>query len=394
MYPYYNYYAKTTFDSQETSNIVNTNNTLIERVAGATGFTSSVRFSNPRGIDMSPVRDILFVADNGNARVRAINLTQNAVTIFGKTIAAGNIDTVASDLGGPPDIAVDRDESIYVYEVPRRITRKNPTDGTSTIIAGKETVGYTGDGGLATAAEIQGGQAIVVAKTRRFVCFAQIGGTDNAVRCVNIGSSVLNICGRSINPNHIHTIVGTGTAGATGDGGVSTSATLNDPRGIALSPDERILYIADSNNSSVRAVNLTTSPITVFGTTIGVTSGAGHIETIISNSSAAPKPLAPVPGFSALRGIDIDNLGNLYLSNQGRCVVQRLDAVTLQTRVIAGVTGFTGGSPAGPLPPYPDGIPSTTGFLESPRGVTFDSRNNIYIVDSGPGVFNGVRRVY
>jgi len=51
----------------------------------------------------------------------------------------------------------------------------------------------------------------------------------------------------------ITTVAGTGTVGATGDGGPATMATLNQPTDVDVGPDGT-LYIADTQNSCVRAV--------------------------------------------------------------------------------------------------------------------------------------------
>lgn len=62
------------------------------------------------------------------------------------------------------------------------------------------------------------------------------------------------------------TIAGTGTAGYSGDGGPATAAALNTPRDLELGPDGR-LYVADTFNHVIRAVDLSTGTIeTVLGT--------------------------------------------------------------------------------------------------------------------------------
>lgn len=65
---------------------------------------------------------------------------------------------------------------------------------------------------------------------------------------------------------NISTIAGNGIAGFSGDGGNATLASLNTPERLALDFSSQILYIIDSKNYRVRAVNLVTQIITtVFG---------------------------------------------------------------------------------------------------------------------------------
>jgi sugar lactone lactonase YvrE len=402
LYPYYHYYTKATLNSQYTSNVVNTNNPRIETVVGnygnnIAGFggdggsatAASVRLSNPRGIAMSPVRDILFIADNGNSRIRAVNFTSSAVTVCNVTIGPGNIESiVGTGAAGPiqqstPDVDVDTDETLYIYETDARISRIDGVTGVRTVIAGTGTAGHSGDGGLATAAQVTGGQRIIVAKSRRFVCISQFANSTPRIRCINIGSTNLSICGKIILPGCIDTIIGTGVPGMDGDGGASTSAKMTNPRGLCISPDENVIYIADSD--TIRGVNVSSSSVTVFGRTIA----SGNIDTIFNNSNATIKPDGPLY-LGTTWGVDIDNLGNMYLSNVISGTFVRVERDTNTGQIISGVTNQA--APASP--PQPNGVLATAGLYDNPGGVAFDSRNNIYVLDRGTSRFNGVRRIY
>ena len=93
----------------------------------------------------------------------------------------------------------------------------------------------------------------------------------------------------------IFTIDGTGTASYSGDGGFATSATLNQPTGIALDISGNI-YIADFNNNRIRQITVSTGTIsTVVGTGAGGFSGDGGP----SSSAALYGPF----------GLSIDSLG-------------------------------------------------------------------------------------
>ena len=73
---------------------------------------------------------------------------------------------------------------------------------------------------------------------------------------------------REVSNGIIHTVVGTGTAGFSGDGGPPTNAQLTWTSGVAVE-DNGNLYIADAGNKRIRVVSLaptitTLSPVSAF----------------------------------------------------------------------------------------------------------------------------------
>jgi uncharacterized protein (TIGR03437 family) len=142
----------------------------------------------------------------------------------------------AAAVGTPLGVAVDAARNIYVGTSSR--IRKISPDGAIRTIAGTGETGYTGDGGLATAARIGDPLALVV-DSSGYVYFAD--APNNVVRKVTPFGGIL-------------TVVGTGVAGFSGDRGQATAAQLNQPEGLALDADGN-LYIADHENNRVRRVD-------------------------------------------------------------------------------------------------------------------------------------------
>jgi sugar lactone lactonase YvrE len=100
----------------------------------------------------------------------------------------------------------------------------------------------------------------------------------------------------------IETVVGSGIAGYSGDGGSARSAQLNYPRDLEIGPDGD-LYIADTDNSVIRAVNLATGSIrTVAGT--GVL-GLDAEDGLPARQTKLARPF----------GIEFDPNGNLFISD-------------------------------------------------------------------------------
>ena len=114
--------------------------------------------------------------------------------------------------------------------------------------AGNGTAGFAGDGGLATAAELNGATDVFKDAAGN-VYIADRG--NNRIRKVNTAGI-------------ISTIVGTGTPGYTGDGGPALSAELHHPNGVAVDAAGNI-YIADENNNVIRMVNTAGTISTIAG---------------------------------------------------------------------------------------------------------------------------------
>lgn len=99
--------------------------------------------------------------------------------------------------------------------------------------------------------------------------------------------------------NPFLTVAGTGTPGFSGDGGPAVSASLNDPRGLAIDANGN-LFIADTNNNRVRKVERNGVIRTVAGNGYKGSGGDGGQATLAS--------------VYAPRKIAIDAQGNLYIS--------------------------------------------------------------------------------
>lgn len=124
-------------------------------------------------------------------------------------------------------------------------------NGTITKVAGTSTAGFSGDGGPATAAQLDGPYGVAI-------------DHQGAVYIADLHNQRI----RRVDPSgRISTVAGTGTAGFSGDGKQATDATLNDPLRVAVDADGSI-YITDRGNQRIRRVD-----------------AAGIIETVAGNGS-------------------------------------------------------------------------------------------------------------
>src|SRR5262245_24724976 len=123
--------------------------------------------------------------------------------------------------------------------------------GTIDTIAGTGRAGYAGDGGPARKALLH----------QPFHC-------DLDTRDRLYVADVFNHCIRRIDlkTGTITTVAGTGTKGYSGDGGLATKATLNEPYAVAVTPEGN-LYIVDRLNAVIRRVDGSTGIITTVAGT-------------------------------------------------------------------------------------------------------------------------------
>lgn len=158
----------------------------------------------------------------------------------------------------PNDATIDEDGNLYVVDQQNQRIRKIDTEDQIDTIAGTGAYGFGGDGGPALEAEFAwefGSNPNPSGGIAYHDQTLYVADTDNhRVRVIDLGTGIVD------------TLVGTGEPGYSGDGGPATEAMLASPHDLEVGPDGD-LYIADTNNSVVRAVDLETGLIrTVVGT--------------------------------------------------------------------------------------------------------------------------------
>jgi sugar lactone lactonase YvrE len=150
-------------------------------------------------------------------------------------------------------------------------------------------------------------------------------------------------------------VAGNGVQGFAGDGGLATSAELNSPQGVAVGPDDT-LYIADTGNQRIRAVN------------------SGLITTFAGNGSVGFAGDGGAAGNAAFRwpnALAIDASAALLVCDAGNQRVRRISTGVIQTIVGNGTQGFAG-----------DGGAATNAELDTPMGLAEGSDGRIYVADS------------
>jgi uncharacterized protein (TIGR03437 family) len=160
---------------------------------------------------------------------------------------------------------------------------------------------------------------------------------------------------RKVSGGTIATVAGNGTAGFSGDGGPATSASLSTPYGVAFDAAGN-LYIADQQNQRIREVS---------GETIATVAGIGGFG-FSGDGGPATSASICLPA-----GVALDSAGNLYIADSFNNRIRKVSGGTITTVAGNGNQGFSG-----------DGGPATSASLFTPIGVAVDSAGNLYIADS------------
>ncbi|HXJ39746.1 MAG TPA: hypothetical protein VNH18_10740, partial [Bryobacteraceae bacterium] len=200
----------------------------------------------------------LYIADTGNNRVRKVS-PQGTITTFAGT---GNSAVNCTETGGysgdggpatsaalkcPRGISIDRAGNVYIADSENYVIRKVTPDGNISTFAGKNTQGYSGDGGQARNAEFTPSSLAIDAVGNLFV-------TDTFASVIRKISA----------DGAISTFAGNGLKGYAGDGGPASKASITNPAGIALDSTGNV-FIADSGNNVVRKVGVDGMITTVAG---------------------------------------------------------------------------------------------------------------------------------
>lgn len=263
---------------------------IINTIAGTPGFSgysgdggqaTSAQLGAPMGILINASGNI-YIADNGI--IRKIDNTGVITTIAGAgTSTVDGVLASSSQLNSVCSLAIDGSGNIYLNDGSR--IRKINTSGIINTVAGNGTFGYSGDGGLATSAQLYGPTAITLDGSGNLYI---ADGNKNCIRKVNTSGI-------------ISTIAGTGIGGYSGDGGPAISAQLGNPKGIAVDNFGNI-YVSD-NDRLIRKVNAS-GIISTFSGTIVV---AGY------SGSGIP---AYGAGLNFPMQMTTDALGNLYFCDR------------------------------------------------------------------------------
>lgn len=307
---------------------------------------SNVQVNNPYGLAIGPDRSLYF-CDLDNQRIRRLDLrTRRTSTVAGngqKGYAGDGASAADASLNMPHEIQFDAAGNLYIAERDNHVVRKVAAKtGVISTVAGTGDAGFLGDGGPAARAQLRQPHSIIVDRDRNRLLICDIGNhrvravdlstgiietiggtgerqpTSNGARlrgtplngprtlaldrrgdlylALREGNAIYHVDAKTLTVRHI---AGTGEQGYSGDGGDARAATLGGPKGLACSRDA--LYVADTENHVIRAIDLKTGIIrTVLGT---------------GRRGDGPEPDPLKCSLSRPHGVFADDRGVLYIGD-------------------------------------------------------------------------------
>ena len=329
--------------------MVNVGMPIINTVAGngTSGYSTGVAATStgvayPTDIVMSSAGN-LYIADYGNNRIRMVNTSGILSNFAGNGSATYGTDGMPATSVGinhTAGIAMDAGGTIYFADYSNNAIRKVNTSGIIYTVAGTGSLGYSGDGGAATAAMINTPWGVAVDNSGNVYIADRF---NNRIRKVN-SSGVIS------------TIAGNGTGGYTGDGGPATAAEIYGPVGLALDIYGD-LYFTDWSNNRIRRINTAGIITTVAGNGIGGFSGDGMAAT----STELNHPV----------GVCVDSAGNIYIGDYYNNRVRQVNTSGIISTITGnGMAGFTG-----------DGGSPASAEVNTPYSIRMGNNNQIYICD-------------
>jgi sugar lactone lactonase YvrE len=204
--------------------------------SGDLGAATNAELNNPTGVWVSSGGQI-FIADEKNNKIRAV-VSGTIVTAVGTGAAGFSGDggaATAAELDYPYSLCQDASGNLYIADEYNDKIRMVNTSGNISTVAGNGTPGYNGDGGNATAAELWYPYDVKFDASGNMYIADEF---NERIRLVNTSGK-------------ISTVAGDGSFGFSGDGGPATAAELNSPVGVAISAAGNI-YISDNGNLRIR----------------------------------------------------------------------------------------------------------------------------------------------
>jgi len=269
--------------------------TRVPGFSGDGGPAAAAQLNAPHGITADAAGNV-YIADSKNNRVRRVRMDGIIETVAGNGQAGAAGDgapATAAAVGPPSGVALDAAGNLYISQQTAHVIRRVAPNGIITTIAGTGTAGYSGDGGPATQAQMRSPIGIASDSAGNLYVAEQ---PNHLIRKISAAGIITTVAGngtqgfsgdggpatkasldgpfgvavdrvgnvyltdsRNERIRWVHldgtitTVAGNGTPGFSGDGGSPTAAQLQGPHGVLVDGSGNLL-IADSANDRVRRV--------------------------------------------------------------------------------------------------------------------------------------------
>jgi sugar lactone lactonase YvrE len=428
------------------SGVVSTLAGLAGKPGSADGTGSAARFNQPNGVAVDNAGNV-YVGDSVNDTIRKITPAGVVSTLAGLAGQPGSVDGTgsAARFDYPVSVAVDGPGNVYVADQNNHTIRKITPAGVVTTLAG--FAGHPGSAdGTGSAARFYFPDGVTVdssgtvyeadsASTIRVITPAGVvstlaglpfvpgtdDGTGRAARFnqpfgvavdgagnIYTGDFFNHTIRKVTSVGVVTTLAGLPEVFGSADG-IGSAARFTFPAGVAVDSANKI-YVADSNNSTVRKVTLAGVVTTLAGlanpgsndgprnvarffspaavavdsarnayvadrsnSTIRKITSAGVVSTLagLAGSPGSDDGTGSAARFDTPAGAAVDSAGNVYVGDQNNHTIRKISA----TGVVITLAGLAGS------PGSADGTGSAARF-NFPRGVAVDGTGNVYVADS------------
>lgn len=281
--------------------------------------------------------------------VQSVTAAEWTISTFaGNGVKGGSGDggpATAAQIDNPFGVVRGPDGAIWFCEYTGQRIRRVAADGTISTIAGSGAKGYSGDGGSALQATFNLPHELRFDSSGSNLYIVDM--TNHAVRKIDTQTNIIT------------TIAGNGKPGYSGDGGPAKDAQFKQPHSIQFGP-EGDLYVCDIGNNVIRKIDMKTGTISTFA-------GTGKPGVTPDGAPVAGTPL------KGPRSIDFDKDGNMWLVTREGNQVFKFDLKAGKIHHVAGTgaKGFTG-----------NGGPAKLATLSGPKGVAIDAEGNAWLADT------------
>lgn len=220
--------------------VADTANNSIRKIAPeGTVRTFATGLNEPGSVVMNAAGTVLYVADTGSDSIKKIDVATGVVTTL---VLAG-----MPALSAPHGLVIDAAGNLYVADTGNHLIRKiDPASGAMTTLAGTGASGSADGTGATAAFDLPMGLAINTGATRLYV--ADTG--NHTIRVLDLATG------------NVTTLAGSAGVFGSADG-IGAAARFNTPEGLALD-SSGILYVADTGNHAIRSIDTTTGSVITF----------------------------------------------------------------------------------------------------------------------------------
>ena len=321
--------------------IVTTIAGLAQNPGSADGTGNAARFASPAGVAADNTGNI-YVADFNDAirKLTPVGTNWVVTTMAGVGGNYGSTDGTGSAalFNGPAGVTVDSGTNVYVADQLNHTIRKVAPTGEVTTLAG--LAGYGGStNGTNSIARFYGPQGVAVDNIGNLYVVERGNNTIRKITSAGVVTTLAGLPG--------------GDEGSTD--GIGSAARFAEPKGLAVDNAGNV-YVADSNNSTIRKVTPAGSVTTLAGSA-GMNGSADGVGTTARFNN---------PG-----GLAVDSATNIYVADTWNHTIRKVT----RARVVTTLVGLAGSSGSA------DGIGNAARF-NYPSGIAVDRAGNLYVADT------------